>query len=198
MSERIDRRIESGSLVAVTVIILLIVAGAIGVFLWFSTSVPPEPPGATQTGDLPGETARPDEPLMVTLYVPGNGMLSAGPAGVKRHPDAQTQAREALNAVLGGLDAVPSAVLKELKLRSFFLDAEGTGYVDLLAVTEGGIKASAEEELLAVYAIVNTLAQNFEEIRQVRFLIDGREPQTLAGHIDLARAFTKRMDLVNQ
>ena len=54
------------------------------------------------------------------------------------------------------------------------------------------------EELLALYAMVNTLSQNFEEIRQVRFLVDGREAQTLAGHIELSRKFTKRMDLVKQ
>jgi hypothetical protein len=46
--------------------------------------------------------------------------------------------------------------------------------------------------------MVNTLSQNFEEIRQVRFLVDGREVQTLAGHIELSRKFTKRMDLVKQ
>jgi hypothetical protein len=40
------------------------------------------------------------------------------------------------------------------------------------------------------------LVQNVPEVRQVRFLVDGREVQTLAGHIDLSRSFGKRTDLV--
>jgi hypothetical protein len=60
------------------------------------------------------------------------------------------------------------------------------------------VRASAWEEQLAIYALVNTLLQNFEEIKQVVLLLDGGEAQTLAGHMDLSRTFTKRMDLVKQ
>ena len=54
----------------------------------------------------------------------------------------------------------------------------GTAYVDLGRGRPGGIRGVGRDELLAVYAVVNTLTQNFEEIRQVRFLIEGREAQT--------------------
>jgi hypothetical protein len=60
------------------------------------------------------------------------------------------------------------------------------------------VRASAWEEQLAIYALVNTLLQNFEEIKQVVLLLDGGEAQTLAGHMDLSRTFAKRMDLVKQ
>jgi hypothetical protein len=49
-----------------------------------------------------------------------------------------------------------------------------------------------------MYAMVNTLMQNFEEIREVAFLVDGRQAPTLAGHMDLSRRYGKRMDLVKQ
>jgi hypothetical protein len=65
-------------------------------------------------------------------------------------------------------------------------------------VEQREVRASVWEELIALYAMVNTLSQNFEEIRQIRFLVEGREVQTLAGHIELSRKFTKRMDLVKQ
>jgi glutamate-1-semialdehyde aminotransferase len=91
-----------------------------------------------------------------------------------------------------------SPVLRELRLRALYLDASWTATVDLAAASpnQNEIRASAEEELLAVYALVNTLTQNFPEVRQVRILMDGREAQTLAGHIDLTRAYVKRTDLV--
>ncbi|HSQ77452.1 MAG TPA: GerMN domain-containing protein, partial [Nitrospirota bacterium] len=73
-----------------------------------------------------------------------------------------------------------------------------TAYVDISSAQQNGATASAWEELLAIYSMVNTLMQNFEEIKQVRFLLEGKEAQTLAGHIDLSRKFDKRMDLVKQ
>ena len=51
---------------------------------------------------------------------------------------------------------------------------------------------------MAIYAVVNTLTQNFEEIKEVRFLLDGREAQTLAGHIDASVFFSARPDLARQ
>jgi hypothetical protein len=89
-------------------------------------------------------------------------------------------------------------VLRDIRLRAFYLDASGTAYIDLAAGLKKDVLASAWEEQLALYAMVNTLLRNFEEIKQVLFLFEGGEAQTLAGHMDLSRTFTKRMDLVRQ
>lgn len=135
---------------------------------------------------------------MATLFVPGDDTLGTVVVAVKRHPEVQLQAREAVAAVLAAGQGTQSSVLRELRLRALYLDASWTAIVDLSAASpnQKEIRASAEDELLAVYALVNTLTQNFPEIRQVRFLMDGREAQTLAGHIDLSRAYVKRTDLV--
>ncbi len=193
MSERIDRGIGGNRWVLWTLAALL-AAGA-GVFAWQRMSAPAHPQAAPAPA---AQTARPDEPLAVTLYYPADGMLAAAPAGVVRQASTQALAREALAALLAESHAAQSAVIRGLRLRAFFLDAAGTGYVDLAVVQPGGAKASAQDELLALYAMVNVLTQNFEEIRRVRFLLEGKETQTLAGHIDLSGAFEKRMDLVKQ
>jgi hypothetical protein len=193
MSERIDRRIGNNSLIAAVV---LLFSGIAGIALWFFLKAPaPAPPIQPPAA---AEIVRSEEPLSVPVYMARNGILSAEQKAVKRQPDAQSQAREILNAVLDGAREISAAPLKDVNVRSFFLDAEGTGYVDLNPTTENGIRASAEEELLALYAIVNTLTQSIEEIRRVRFLVDGREAQTLAGHIDVAKPFVRRTDLIKQ
>jgi hypothetical protein len=197
MSERIDRRIGNNHVLLAVVVIFSLAAGA-GSYVWLHMRDQSAPPAPAQGKPSSQQTARPDEPLTITLYVPGNEILSSGLMTVKRQPDIQGQAREALTAVFADMRVVQSPVLKELKLREFFLDAAGTGYVDVVPAPQGGIKASAWEELLAVYSIVNTLTQNFDEIKRVRFLIDGKEAQLLAGHIDLSRMFTKRTDLMKQ
>lgn len=199
MPERADRRIGHNRLLFGVVVIIFAVAAAAGVYIWSLM----RSPGVPQNTAVPGQPAlaqpsRPDEPLMITLYFPSDGMLASGSVAVKRQPDGQSQAREILTAVFGDQRAAQTALLKDVRLRELYLDASGTAYVDLAPGPQKEIRASAWEELTAIYAVVNTLMQNIEEIKHVRVLLDGREAQTLAGHIDLARTFGKRMDLVKQ
>lgn len=199
MSERNDRRIpgSSGTIAALLTAVVLITAG--GGYLWYRTTKGPqnEPPGRAE-GRSPGPVERTNEPFPVTLFLPAEGRLVSAAVAVKRQLDAQLQAREAVVALLAGEQGARFAVLKDLRLRALYLDASGAAYLDLSPVSanQKEIRASAEDELLAVYALVNTLVQNVPEVRQVRFLVDGREVQTLAGHIDLSRSFGKRADLV--
>lgn len=50
--------------------------------------------------------------------------------------------------------------------------------------------SSITSEMMTIRSIVRTLHANIPEIRQVRFLIDGQEKPTLAGHADLSRAYS--------
>jgi len=199
MSERIDRRIrDSRSLIWLLVAISAAVAAA-GVFVWLRLSAPnPQQNQTAQAPSLLSHAARPDEPLAIALYYPADGVLATGTLPVKRQPDLQAQAREALGAAFADQRVLQAAVFRDLKIRGLFLDASGTAYVDLSFARQNGVAASAWEELLAIYSLVDTLTQNFEEVKQVRFLLEGKEAQTLAGHIDLSRKFDKRMDLVKQ
>jgi hypothetical protein len=199
MSERIDRRIGQNRLLFGVVVIILAIAAAGGIYTWSLTRNSSVPRNTV----VPDQSAlaqppRLDEQLTAVLYFPLDGMLVSGDVAVKRQPDGQSQAREILAAMLGDQRATQTALLKDVKLRDLYLDALGTAYVDLASGQQKEIKASARDELTALYAVVNTLLQNIEEIKRVRVLLDGKEAQTLAGHIDLSRAFSKRMDLVKQ
>lgn len=193
MSEKIDRRIGNTGMI-LTLLVISLVAGLALFALWRSQFAGKDRVVPGQ--GVPIRNARPDEPLQVQRYVPAGQVLAGGTVAVRRMTDTQSQAREVLAAVLATEYAVP--VLSELKLRGFFLDAAGTAYVDLSVAGPEGIRASAWDELLALYAVVNSLCHNFEDIRQVRFLVEGREAQTVAGHVDINGSFTKRMDLVRQ
>ncbi len=198
MSEKIDRRI-GGSLLPWVLVAVFAAAAVAGFLVWSRLgAVPADSTTAQLAAAAATQPARADEPLSMTIYCPVEGALAAGTVAVNRLPDAQSQAREALASLFADPRAAQSALFKEIKVRQLFLDASGTAYVDLSLLKQGGPAASAGEELLAIYAVVDTLAQNFEEIREVRFLVDGREAQTLAGHIDLTRKFEKRMDFVRQ
>jgi Sporulation and spore germination len=178
---------------------IFLVAVAGGAYIWVRTHDVDDAHKANE-GE-PQSLAQPafrNEPLSVTVYYPERGMLLAGAVPVRRQPDTQAQARETLAAVFNDQRASQTPVFRDVKLRAFYLDRQGTAYIDLALAQPREISASAWEEFLAIQAMVNTVMQNFDEIKEVRFLVDGREAQTLAGHMDLSRSYTKRMDLVKQ
>lgn len=200
MSERADRGIKSGLLLRVVIVLCAVALGA-GIYLWWMLKVPAS--GNSRTPEAPSQTPRTqaalrDDALNVTLfyYYPTDGMLATGFIAVKRQSDTQTQARELIRSLASDQRASQTALLRDLQLRELYLDMSGTAYLDIVPNQQKELTASIEEEFLSLYAMVNTLMQNFEEIKQVALLIDGKEAQTLAGHIDLSRKFTKRMDLV--
>ena len=60
-----------------------------------------------------------------------------------------------------------------------------TAVVDLdSGITRNFIGGSTGEEFL-INSVVDTLTE-FDEVKQVQFLIDGQEVETLAGHMDLS------------
>jgi len=73
-------------------------------------------------------------------------------------------------------------------IREVFVDAKHCAYVDFSrAITKNHIGGSTME-LATVASIVNSLTANFpKDIQKVRILIDGREAQTIAGHIDITK-----------
>ena len=67
---------------------------------------------------------------------------------------------------------------------------DGTAYVDFDSnITKSFAGGSTGEELL-VGSVVKTLTE-FKEVKQVRFLVDGQEIETLSGHMDLSTPIKK-------
>ncbi len=182
-------------MLAVTVGIV-VAASAVGGYWWYRSTRGGRLVQAPEPAPQGIPTMQPDERFSLTLVAPVNGLLETASITARRQPDLQLEAREAVATVLAGDRGSRAAVLKDLRLRAFYLDASGTAFVDLSPSGQNEIHASAWDELLAVYAVVNTLTGNFPEIRQVRLLLDGREAQTLAGHVDLTRSFVRRQDLM--
>lgn len=52
-------------------------------------------------------------------------------------------------------------------------------------------------EALTVYSVVNTLTQ-FPTVQKVKFLVDGQERDTLAGHLDISTAMARDEKLIKQ
>lgn len=181
------------------VLIVCIAAAGGGIAVWYRSGVLQEAQKTAVKDAQPlMQQFRRDEPLQVMVYYPYDGMLAAGYSTARRQTDTQSQAKELLLVLLKDQRSAQVALLRDISIRGMYLDASGTAYVDLVLNRQSDVHASAWEEMLAIYAVVNTLTQNFEEIKKVFLLLDGREVQSLAGHMDLSRMFTKRTDLIRQ
>jgi hypothetical protein len=61
--------------------------------------------------------------------------------------------------------------------------------VDLSAAFAAAHPSGIEPETLTLLAIIGTLHANIPAVTQVRFLVDGHQVETLAGHADLTRTY---------
>jgi hypothetical protein len=83
-----------------------------------------------------------------------------------------------------------SVVPPGTSLKGFYLSSEGVAFVDLSAEA-GRAHVGALDEIFIVYSIVNTLTDNLPAITAVQLLVDGRQVDTLAGHVDVRRPVMK-------
>ena len=74
-------------------------------------------------------------------------------------------------------------------VRAVFLTADGTAYLDLSADVLSDFEPGIQSETLAIYSIVNSLTVNIPAVKQVQFLIQGQQVETLDGHADLTADF---------
>lgn len=100
-------------------------------------------------------------------------------------------ARRLVAEVMRGSDDQerPRLFPEDARLRQIYLLPEGTAVVDLASETVRGIPRSAYAELAALLSITRTLRDNLEGVERVKFLVEGKERETLAGHVSLRQPF---------
>ena len=107
------------------------------------------------------------------------------------------QAREIISAQIAPVaEPLVSAVPPGTALRAVFLTEGGEAYVDMTREMVSAHPGGTLGELLTVYTLVNALTENLPAITAVQVLVDGKEMETLSGHIDLRRPLAKNLTWV--
>jgi len=76
-------------------------------------------------------------------------------------------------------------------LREAYLDSNLICYLDFSREIAANHKGGTTGEYLTVYSIINTIFYDFPKISGVKILIDGKEAETLAGHIAIDTIFLR-------
>lgn len=175
----------------------VLVAGLIVLFFvgprWLSTPGASEPGAATGPADARKIRAR-------VFYVATDGEhLSAVEQEVPLGDGTSEQATRIVEAMLATPPApYISPIPAGTKLKTIFLTPKGEAYVDLSSEVQKNHPGGTTNELLTVYALVDTLTVNLPAITGVQILVDGKEVDTLAGHLDLRRPLEQDLTYANR
>ena len=157
---------------------------------WYRT------PGPTTAAAPSAAPSAPERRINATLYYVSEDGLSL--PGIQREiqfaEPIVEQARRIVEAQLA--DAPPpyaSSIPPGTSLRALFIGERGEAFVDLSADVRSKHPGGALDELFTTYAIVNALTVNLPAITRVQILIDGKEADTLAGHVDLRHPLQKNL-----
>lgn len=95
------------------------------------------------------------------------------------------QTLEALRSVPE--EGYSTLVTEEIKFNDVYFE-DGTVYVDFDSI---GLNGGSLSEVFLISQIVETLVNSFEEVKQVQFLVDGETVESIMGHFDATKPFTK-------
>jgi hypothetical protein len=92
----------------------------------------------------------------------------------------------------GAVSALPPGT----RLRSLFFPEDGLAVADFNGAMSRAHPGGVWGERATVYAVVDSLTFNFPSIRRVKIMVEGREVETLAGHLSLDRPFGMDLSMV--
>lgn len=175
-------------LVIVTAI-LFAIAIAMGIYLvklrHRETS---NPPVAAEAQHVTPPAAGPAEKVTVWVAHDDNSSLRAQSLAIPSSSGRQQRADEMMRALLNiylSTDS-PHRLGPGAEVRDVYLVDPGIAVVDLNAAFADGQISGVLAEELTIVSMVQTLATNIPGLTRVKFLVDGKERDTLAGHMDLS------------
>jgi hypothetical protein len=172
-----------GWTVAVAFVLALAGTAYLVVPAWFGTNGAP-PPAAS----VPPPPSTPKIKARL-FYVSDDGLrLVSVEREIPFGQGTLAQAKEIVEAQIAPPDpALVSAIPAGTRLRAIFVDAQGQAFVDLSPEVSSAHPGGTLEESLTVYSIVDAITANLPAVKAVQILVNGREVDTLAGHVDLRR-----------
>jgi spore germination protein GerM len=183
------------------VIAIVVFAAAAGWFLfvglprWYAAR---HAPAAAAAGAAGAATPSAVRKITATLYYVSDDGMALVPAQ-REVPFGATvveQARAILEAQIAAAPPLVSAIPAETKLRDVFITERGDAFVDLSGEVTAKHPGGSLDEIFTVYTLVNALTVNLPAVTRVQILVDGKEVDTLAGHVDLRHPLAKSLEWV--
>jgi len=185
---------------AVGLILFVLFVASVGVVLivvaprWYAAG------DATRPAAAPKETVATRRIRATLFYVSEDGQsLVPVEREVPYGDGLPEQAKRIVEAEIAPPPApLASALPAGTKLRGLYVTDRGDAFVDFTRELVTAHPGGSLNELLTVYSVVDALTANLPAVRAVQLLVDGREVDTLAGHVDLRRPLGKSNMVVSR
>jgi spore germination protein GerM len=181
-------------------VVIAIALAAIAGGAWIAVRLrqPPASTGAASAAPASASSAAARKITATLYYVSEDGMSLVGVQREVLFGDSVLeQARQIAEAQLAaGPAPLVSAIPTGVRLRSLYVTERGDAFVDLSPEARTMHTGGALDELFTVYSIVNALTTNLPAVSRVQILVDGKEVDTLAGHVDLRHPLQKNLKWV--
>lgn len=183
---------------AASVVLTAVAAG----LAWVLSAGLPRWYGSPEVGDarvIPGAEASSVRKIKARLfYISDDGTkLTSVEHDVPYAEGTVSQAKAILSAQIApAAEPLLSAVPAGTTLRALFVTTGGEAYVDLSRELTAAHPGGSLNELLTIYTLVDALTVNLPAISSVQLLVDGKEVDTIAGHVDVRRPLMKNLDWI--
>ena len=176
----------------ISVIVMVAVAAGMAFYVWHTGTVVGRSDVAS-TGNRQVAPPVSGATEQVTLYVAydDSGVLRPQSSRIALPAARQQRTQELLRALLKVyLDkSSPHPLDPASDVRDVYLVDPGVAVIDLNGAFANNHRSGVLVEDLTIASMVQTLAANMSGITRVKILVDGKERETLAGHVALTDFF---------
>ncbi len=175
---------------SILITIALMLAAVLGTGLYMLHLEQREVEKAQRTADsrpVSAPIAGPTETIRLSIAYDDDGVLRQQEVNAALPQAPADRAREILRLLLAEYMKKPSShqLADGSDVKDVFILKDGLCIIDMNAAFAEGHRSGIMVEDLTLASFVQTLGANLPSIRQVKFLVEGRDRETLAGHADL-------------
>jgi spore germination protein GerM len=165
-------------------LILLFLAGGTGGYFYFSKVMPRE------NGDLEGvggPVIKTEDLFSLRIYYPVGNQLQIEEKKLPRRIGQMAIAEATVEEYLRGpLNASLSYIPKNTKVIDLYMGMDKICYVNLSDEFRRNFQGDVFVEFLLLKGLYESLISNVEDVQDIKVLIEGKEIETLGGHLYLS------------
>jgi hypothetical protein len=177
-----DSKMNTKKILGIVLLVCLFLGGVTGGYFYFSKIIVNEktPPEAE------GLLNKPEDLFSLRIYYPVREHLQVEERRLPRRNIPMAIAEAAVEQYLKGpIDTKSSSIPKDTKILGIYKGADKILYVDLSDDFRRNFRGDVFTEFLLLKGLYQSIIANVEDILDVKILIEGKEIETLGGHLYL-------------
>ena len=170
----------------IAIIVALCIAGAAVGFLLFRPYSQSEKQPAAPVVSAPAGTAQGEDLFNLRMFYPVENRLEMIEKLLPRRTKESAIAEAVIDEYFEGPgEGLTSCVPQNVKLLGIYEGPDDVLYVDLSDELRRNFQGDALQEYLLLRGLYESLISNLQDISDVKVLVDGKETETLGGHVYL-------------